>query len=126
MRSLKALLVIAALSLGSIGVAFADHKPKSYCSESGDICMSVVKKDGERLLRFGEFAEYVSSFKLCVTAPDDSKECKKFQVKPDGPLFGRSVKWSKHYSNKGPGDYVVAWRSGGGTLGKRLGFHIAP
>ncbi|MPZ67898.1 MAG: hypothetical protein GEU71_00015 [Actinobacteria bacterium] len=126
MRILKALLVIVALSVVSISGAFADHKPKSYCSPSGDICLSVKNSDGKRLLSFVEAAEYVSSFNLCVTAPDGSKECKRFQVKEDGPVFSRQVNWAKHYPDMGPGDYIVAWRSGGGTLGKRLGFHVAP
>ena len=104
--------------------AHASHKPNSYCSESGDVCVSAKMHNGERKLRIGLAAEYFESYKLCVVAPDDSRECIKRNIKDMGQTYGDSVNWSDHFPDGGEGAYKAIWRQGGNRLGKVLGFHV--
>jgi hypothetical protein len=67
---------------------------------------------------------YFGRFDLCVKAPDDSRKCKEFRMKKNGAVWSRSVRWSNHYPNKGPGAYTVAWKVDGRRVGRRLGFHV--
>lgn len=112
-------IVVLALPLE----AGAHHKPKTYCSETGDLCQSVRKVDGVRSLRIALFAEYFEEFTICVRGPDDTATCKDFTIRDRGTTFGRSVRWSQHFPNEGPGAYVVTWRTAGERVGRRLGFH---
>lgn len=120
--------LIAALVASSLLVpvqAVADHKPNAYCSPSGDLCQSTQKIDGTRKLTIGTAAKYFGRFKLCVTAPDGSHECKKFRMREEGPIWARSVSWSANYPDKGKGAYIVRWRAieGDAKYGRTLGFH---
>ena len=124
---MKVLLVVALVaSLFAVPLeAQADHKPNFYCSKTGDICQSVQKVDNVRKLRIATAAKYFGRFKLCVTAPDDSKKCKEFRIFKEGPIWARSVRWSRHFPKKGGGAYTVRWKptSGDGQYGHALGFH---
>ncbi|HET7482654.1 MAG TPA: hypothetical protein VFK89_07325 [Actinomycetota bacterium] len=107
------------------GTAHANHAPKAYCSESGDVCQEVRKTPDDYRLRLALGGKYFDRFKLCVKAPDDSRTCDTFRVKKmSGGIFGRNVSWSAHFPNEGAGAYTVIWRQGGNRLGHRLGFHI--
>jgi hypothetical protein len=123
-RTLIALALTGGLLFGMVPAARADHKPTSYCSPSGDICLETFMENGEHKLGFVEAAEYYSKFNLCVTAPDDSRSCRKFKVKSDGIGYFKTVRWSRFFPDKGPGAYVVRWKSGGGVIGRALGFHV--
>ena len=103
--------------------AEAVHRPTNYCSPSGDICQSTAKVDGIRWLRIGLFAKYFDRYRLCVMAPDGSKECHVFEIQAQGSNFGSSVRWGVHFPNKGPGPYSVSWSTGGNRVGRILGFH---
>jgi hypothetical protein len=121
--------LLAALIATSILVpleAHADHRPNSYCSDTGDLCQTTKKVDGTRKLTIGTAAKYFGRFKLCVTAPDGSHGCKKFRMRKEGTIYARSVSWSANFPNKGKGAYTVRWRAveGDGQYGKRLGFHL--
>ena len=121
----KSALVALALTLAAMGSpAAASHAPQVYCSESGDVCASTKKVDGRRLLRLGLAADYFDTYRLCVRAPDGSRLCKSFAVeKYEGGVYGDSVRWRKHFPDKGPGAYSVRWRANGNSITPRLGFH---
>jgi hypothetical protein len=103
--------------------AEAAHRPTDYCSPSGDICQSTRKVDGIRWLRIGLFAKYFNRYRLCVMAPDGSKECHVFPIRAQGSNFGSAVRWGVHFPHKGPGAYSVSWSTGGNKVGRILGFH---
>lgn len=114
----------AAVLLATAAPAGAGHRPQSYCSESGDVCQSTKKVDGVRKLRITLAAKYFKRFNLCVKAPDDTTTCKRFRIRDQGKVYGRAVRWSKHFPNAGEGAYTVTWRSRGSRVGARLGFHV--
>jgi hypothetical protein len=119
--------VIAAVLIATVGVvpaAHANHRPNSYCSESGDVCQSTQKEHGVRRLKIGLGAKYFSRYHLCVVAPDDSRKCIKRKITDQGASYGDSVNWATHFPGKGEGEYDVIWRQGGSRLGKVLGFDI--
>lgn len=112
------------LSLVPISVG-ASHLPNSYCSESGDVCASTNKVDGKRLLRISTAAKYFDTYRVCVTAPDDSRTCRNGEMRDgngDGIWTGR-INWSERFPNEGPGAYNVRWTSGDFQT-RRLGFHV--
>ena len=118
------LLTLTVVSLLALpGLAEAHHRPTSYCSPTGDICQSTTKMDGIRWLRIGLFAKYFNRYKLCVKAPDDTRECHIFEIRAQGSAFGSSIRWGRHFPQKGPGPYVVTWWAGGQRVGHILGFH---
>jgi hypothetical protein len=121
-------LVLIAVVLSAVGGfathARADHRPNGHCSESGDVCQSTQKRKGVRRLNIGLAAKYFSRYRLCVVAPDDSRECIKRRITDQGASYGDSVNWSTHFSDKGEGEYDVIWRQGGSRLGEVLGFHV--
>ena len=123
MRKLVLMTVVVAGGLPLVP-AHAEHKPNSYCSESGDVCVSTRKRDGVRRLGIGLAAKYFSRYRLCVVAPDESRECIKRRIKDQGASYGDSVNWANHFTDEGEGAYKVIWRQGGNRLGKVLGFHV--
>jgi hypothetical protein len=125
--SLK-LLLVAALVASVVSVALparADHKPNANSRETGDICQSSQRVDGRRKFRIASGEKYFGRFKLCVTAPDGSHECKRFRMRDEGAVWARSISWTANYPDKGKGAYSVRWRpyKGDGQYGRRLGFH---
>ncbi len=123
MRKLIALVTVLGI-LMPVSTAHADHKPKSYCSESGDVCLTSRRVSGVVRLNIGLAAKYFSRYRLCVIAPDDSRDCIKRRITDQGRSYGDSVKWARYFPDKGEGAYKVIWRQGGNRLGKVLGFHV--
>jgi len=125
-RASLTLMLVAALS-GVVPAmpALANHAPEAYCSASGDVCASVTKVNGVRKLRITTAANYFDRYTLCVTAPDGSRECKRFRMRPSaGGTYSGSVEWRRQFPRKGPGPYTVRWRALGGTITPNLGFHV--
>lgn len=131
-RDLITVTVCASLLLAVLPPpAQADHKPTSYCSETGDICQSVRKVDGVRKLKIVMTAKYFGRFYLCVLPSKlELQECRKFRVKAwDDGLYGRSVPWPRKWDLSDKGAYTVKWRRvqeqpwPGPVIGKALGFH---
>jgi hypothetical protein len=122
-RTIVSAIAITAFQL-PLSSAEATHQPNDYCSESGDVCASTAKVDGLRKLRITTAAQYFENYRLCVTAPDDSKECKKFKIEQSGSGYADSVRWKKHFPNKGGGAYTVQWKAGGENVTPKLGFHV--
>jgi hypothetical protein len=123
MRKMVLVVVVLSASFAS-PAAWADHKPNSYCSESGDVCVSTRERNDVNRLNIALAAKYFSRYKLCVVAPDDSRECIRRRITDQGRTFGDSVNWANHFPDKGEGDYKAIWRQGGNRLGKVLGFHV--
>lgn len=126
MRRILLLSLIAGSLIIPINQAGASHAPKSYCSESGDICLEVRERDGDFIFRLSMPNENFTRYRICVKGPDGEKNCGRFKVKEtaDGG-YGSKVSWSKNFPNAGPGSYTVVWKFGGGTLGDKLGFHVS-
>ncbi len=123
---MKALIVAALVTSVTVipSTAQGGHAPNSYCSGSGDVCASVRKVDGRRLLKIGTAAEYFQSYRVCVTAPDGSRACRNGTMRDgdgDGTFVG-TMNWRKKFPNKGPGAYSVRWTAEG-FRSPRLGFH---
>ncbi|MDP9300822.1 MAG: hypothetical protein M3P43_08000 [Actinomycetota bacterium] len=116
-------LMMTALLLASPVSAGASHRPTRYCSVTGDICQSTTRVNGVRRLTIALAAEYFHWYTLCVRAPDDSVTCHRFAIHAQGPTFGSSIRWARHFPRKGPGPYTVVWKSGGHRVGHILGFH---
>lgn len=124
MRRVVLIAIVLSATSAFVPNANADHKPKSFCSESGDVCQSVKKRNGQRRLTIGLGAKYFNRYRLCVQAPDGSKECIQRRITDQGAQYGDSVNWSNHFSDEGAGDYKVIWRQSGDRLGAVLGFHV--
>ncbi len=119
-------LLIALVLMAGVVPAAASHRPKSYCSESGDVCASTKKVDGVRKLRISLAAKYFSEYTLCVRGPNDDRTCKKFFIeRRDNGTFGDSVRWRGTFPNEGPGAYTVRWKTESGFRSELLGFHAS-
>lgn len=131
---LRSLLVTAmAASLVAVAAPGADahHRPKSYCSDSGDICQSVRKLDGVRNFRILLGGRYFRRYVLCVSSPLGYDACKTFRIQLlSSSLYGDSVRAGRHFSIRRRGSYTVSWHRvpeyGPPTelIGRRLGFHV--
>lgn len=122
-RALIGLLAVASVLLVA-PEATAHHRPNRYCSESGDLCLSAARVNGERKLRIGLAAKYFDHYTLCVATPENTKKCKRFAIHKSGVQYGDTVNWAAHFPPSGPGAYSVTWRHGGNKLGRTLGFHV--
>jgi hypothetical protein len=114
---------IATLALAATPAAIS--KPRTnYCSPSGDYCTAVKGKPGSPRFDIGSFA-FRGPYQLCVSAPDGSRACQNFRLKPTKKGFYRSVvQWRGVFPDLGPGRYFVAWSLQGAKLGPRLSFAI--
>ena len=118
------LVIVAALVVLGLSLpAAADHRPTSYCSESGDVCASTERADGARKLRISLTSKFFSNYNLCVTGPNGDKTCKEFRIESQGEGFGDSVRWGRHFPDEGAGAYTVRWKAND-FQSKRLGFHV--
>ena len=125
-RKIVVAWVAATLVVVVVPRAKAHHLPKRWCSDSGDICQSVAKVDGERRLTIKTAARYFDEFYLCVRDPEGAKSCeqRRLRLRDDG-TYRRSVAWRDHiWHQTTEGAYVVTWRTLDGTrIGRKLGFH---
>lgn len=104
--------------------AHAHHRPNSHCSE--DVCVSAVKTDGKRYFRISTAANYFDTYRVCVTAPDDTKVCRTGTMRdPDGDgIYFSQMSWARRFPHEGPGAYSVRWSSGDSYRSPLLGFHV--
>jgi hypothetical protein len=47
-----------------------------------------------------------------------------FKMEQSGSGNADSVRWKKHFPNKGGGAYTVQWKAGGENVTPKLGFHV--
>ena len=116
------------LALALVATAFAAapssaSAASSYCSTSGDVCYSARSAPPVKL-RLGLAAKYFDRFRLCVTGPEGTRDCKRFAVRlMANRIYGRSVRWSRHFPNRGHGVYRVRWlQQDGSRLGPAVTF----
>jgi hypothetical protein len=104
-------LVVAALWLPAAAAARSQ-----FCTQ-GDTCIAVSRRDGVIRLQIGTSPLAGARYRLCVTAPDRSRTCRRFRLIPneDDTIAGSSVRWSRHFPRKGPGKYFARWALGDGT-----------
>jgi hypothetical protein len=104
-------LVVAALSLPAPAAARS-----RFCTQ-GDTCIAVSRRDGVIRLAIGTSPLAGPRYRLCVTAPDRSRACRRFRLLPndDDTIAGSSVRWSRHFPRKGPGKYFARWALGDGS-----------
>ena len=117
--------VLAAAMLATTALpASADHKPRKYCSESGDTCFGTVVDDGVRKFRLVSFHDF-GSFKICVTSPHGDRDCRSFAVADsnDDGIYTKTVRWARKFPDHGPGAYTFVLRDGGHRASRVLGFH---
>ena len=105
------LVVLTALALPAPAAARS-----SFCTQ-GDTCIAVSRRDGVIRLAIGTSPLAGPRYRLCVTAPDKSRKCKRFRLVAggDGTIAGSSVRWSRHFPRKGPGKYFARWALGDGS-----------
>jgi hypothetical protein len=74
-------------------------------------------------LRITLIADFFKRYQLCVTGPDGVRDCRRFRMQraPHG-LRESTVRWSRHFPNRGHGTYRVRWRTGGNPLGPPVTF----
>jgi hypothetical protein len=125
-RTARCAAALAAVGLAALALPAAAHAQSGYCSPTGDFCTAVVRQGDDAIFRIGTFA-FGGRYRLCVTAPDRSRRCKRFRLRPQGGgVLGSRVRWSRHFPGKGRGLYRVRWRKFGNNLGPRLSFRRGP
>jgi len=110
-RVTAVLVVLVALSLPAPAAARS-----RFCTQ-GDTCIAVSRRDGVIRLAIGTSPLAGRRYRLCVTAPDKSRTCRRFRLiaGPVDGIAGSSVRWSRHFPRKGPGKYFARWALGDGS-----------
>jgi hypothetical protein len=117
---MKRLLLLTAV-IGAAALAPAAAAKVSYCSPTGDFCTSVAKVRGVRFFRVTSFA-FTGRVKICVRDPKASRVCHSFRLTNSGPAYGLSIRWLRHYPDRGAGTYRVTFSLGTTRLGPVLAF----
>lgn len=111
--ALATLAILVALAVAA-GAPRAEADSSSKCSETGDICVDAFKRSGRVYLRIGLSAQYFDTYRLCVTPPRGTRECKRFAIGPQNGAPGDTVRWSAQFTNRGAGTYRARWIWGDG------------
>jgi hypothetical protein len=121
-RTVAALLLAAAALLAAGAAPSTAQARSNYCSPTGDLCYAVVTRAPVRL-RITTIAAFFSRYQLCVTGPDGRRDCRRLRMAgaPHG-LRESTIRWSRHFPNRGHGTYRVRYRSGGNPLGPAITF----
>lgn len=110
--------------------ADAHHRPNEWCPHPTDSnsrwCLNAKRSsDGTRELYIFRDGGKQMSYRVCVTAPDDTKVCRRFRLVEAMGVAYDDVVWREHFPNKGRGAYKVVWRKlNGNRIGVPLGFHV--
>ena len=117
-------LTILAVLLCAPAVATART---TYCSPSGDLCYGALDKGSMVSLRLTLMAGYFTRYRLCVTAPDGTRDCRRFRLhRIEHGMYDSKIRWARHFPRRGPGRYHARWRYAGGVLGPRVSFLEGP
>ena len=107
-------LAVALIAVAALALPASAGARTSYCSESGDTCLSVKRRGEVVLLSVGVVAGVASSYRLCVSAPDRSRTCHRLRLRQGRDLATGEVRWNSRFPDKGPGTYRARWDLGGG------------
>jgi len=115
----------SASDLGAARLVRPNQSFLAWCSPTGDYCKNAQSFGRTARLRLGTFA-FEGPYRLCVAAPDASRECRDFPLsRPDRfGIMSSSVAWEGNFPNRGPGIYEADWSLGGTRLGPVLPFQI--
>ncbi len=100
------LAVLAVLAAALLAAAPAGAVQR--CS-AGDTCVAAERRGGELVLSIGTSPAGPSRYRLCVTAPDGSRTCRRFRLRGEGEIVGSSIRWERHFPDRGPGRYRARW-----------------
>jgi hypothetical protein len=124
-RGLTVLLVIAAL--GAVAATPAAQARSRYCSTTGDLCFGAFGHGAKVQLRLTLIARFFTRYQLCVTAPDGTRECRRFRLQRVAHgLYDSRVRWARRFPVLGPGTYHARWRHAGRAIGPRVAFAEGP
>ncbi len=101
-------VALALLLLGAALLAPAAADARQVCS-GGDTCVSAERRDGEIVLSIGTSPAAGARYRLCVTAPDDRRTCRRFRLRGSGEIVGSRIRWRRHFPFRGPGTYRARW-----------------
>jgi hypothetical protein len=92
-----------------------------------DLCFGAQGKGVHVKLRITLIADFFRRYRLCVTAPDGTKRCKRFRLHPiEHGMFDSTIRWAKHFPFQVPGTYRARWRHAGVALGPPVDFAEGP
>ena len=108
MRTLRRLVL--PLALAALAVPATAQAASSYCSPSGDVCYSAVKRAGVVRLALGTFS-FRGTVDVCVTPPGSARTCKPFRLRERRGISAIDARWSAHFPRRGAGTYRVTFAS---------------
>ena len=107
--SIRAMTALALSALAAALLAPAAAEAVERCSPSGDTCVAVERRGGELVLQIGTSPAAPRRYRLCVTAPGGSRTCRRFRMRGEGEIIGSTVRWERHFPDRGPGRYRARW-----------------
>lgn len=115
--------ICGAVVIGSIGPAPAQaaNVSDSYCSPSGDYCLSVYTKRGRIKLSVATFS-FRGRYGLCVRPPKGNTTCRHFRLQRHGDIYKDKVDFARHFPHRRSGRYTAIWHKSGHRLRKPLHF----
>lgn len=93
---------------------------KSHCSQSGDYCTVVAKRDGRIKLEVATFS--FRDYLLCVTGPRGT-DCLRARTSSGHEIHIDRIDVKRKFP-QGPGRYKARWKVAGSFLGPALRFRI--
>lgn len=117
--SVLAVLAAMAILTGPAQAKVVD----SYCSPSGDFCLSVKKGDRAVRMQIATFS-FSGEYALCVEPPAGGRDCDKFELRRRGDIYEDSVSLAGNFPDRASGRYSVTWKLSGGKIGKTLHFRL--
>jgi hypothetical protein len=116
------LLALAPMLLALALLAPAAAGARTVCSE-GDTCVGAERRGGEIILSIGTSPLAGRTYRLCVTAPDRTRACRRFRLRGGGDIVGSTVRWERHFPHRGAGVYRARWN---GFPRPGLSFRVRP
>jgi cbb3-type cytochrome oxidase cytochrome c subunit len=116
------LAVALTLTLAALVIVAPASARSSYCSPTGDYCISAQRRSGAVYLRVGTFS-FRGRVRICVRRQTPVCHSYTLRPRPHG-LYEAKVRWYGHYPNQGNGTYHVAFLFGSTRLGPVLSFTV--
>lgn len=123
---MRRLIPLLALTGALLALTAGPAMANGYCSPTGDYCMSAAKKKGAVRISLATFS-FRGRVRVCVTAPDGAKACKRFELelrRPDADVYSFDVRWDRYFPDGGAGRYRVRFSQQGNRIGRVLRFTV--